>query len=60
MEREIEPTPEEYANGWSAEALTRYVAERKQRQAEAAGVVLDPNTKHFPAQADGAYDPFKW
>lgn len=60
MEREIEPTPEERQNGWSADALTRYVAERKARQAEAAGVSLYSSVKHYPEVADGRYDPFRW
>lgn len=53
----IEPTPDEAANGWTAEALTRYVADRKRRQAEEA---LNPSVKRNPTQADGRYDPHKW
>ncbi len=48
----IEPTPEEAANGWTAETLTKYVREREQ----AANERLDfnhPSRRRQPPRANG-------
>lgn len=56
MDDLIEPTPEERKNGWTADALTRYVTGRKARQGE---VILD-KPEPYPTRADNRYDPHRW
>lgn len=50
------PTPEEAANGWTAESLTKYVRERNVAQANA--VLFKEKAK--PPVANGRYSPLKW
>ncbi len=50
----IEPTPEEAANGWDVESLSKYVAER--RAAEDARIDPRSRRKGPPACANGS----KW
>ena len=54
----IEPTDEERRNGWDAETLTAYVAERNR----ARDIWMDPHERprHRPALANSKYSPFRW
>lgn len=55
-----EPTPDEKRNGWDAESLDRYVAERKQAQDRIIG--FDPQFREpkRPSVANAKYSPFRW
>lgn len=57
----IEPNADEIRNGWTAEALTTYVAERN----AGAEVKVDPRSLHRrvarrPRAQNTDYDPFRW
>ena len=57
----IEPTEEEARNGWTAEELTRYVAERKAGQS----LNIDPASTQRrlaerPVIANSQYSPHRW
>ncbi len=56
----IEPTEEEAKNGWTAEALTAYVAERSRAQ---DGIIMfDPKYRRRarPRWANSRYSLFRW
>ncbi len=56
----IQPTEEEAANGWTAETLTAYHAERARAQ---AGVINFDETYRAPARqgrANSLYRPLRW
>ena len=55
----IEPTTEEAANGWTAESLTEYVAERRKAGTELALRMFD-RRQHRPRWANSKYSPHKW
>jgi hypothetical protein len=64
MEEVMKPTPEEEANGWTEESLTRYIRERDLANAE---VVLGDlhsrritKNKQQPTKANNSYSPHKW
>jgi hypothetical protein len=57
----IEPTDEEKRNGWTAETLTEYIAERRAGQSLHA----DPNSLQSriarrPAETNHTYNPHRW
>ena len=52
----VEPTEEEVRNGWDAEGLTAYLAEREKAQAVA---ILDRKPPR-PRWANSRYSPFHW
>ena len=53
----VEPTEEEKRNGWTAETLTEYLAERKAGQS----LAMDPNSLHSRMASDcRAYNPHKF
>ena len=57
----VEPTEDERRNGWTAEALTNYLAERTAGQA----LKLDPHSLHNrmdrrPRAANSRYSPLRW
>lgn len=57
----VEPTDAEAANGWTAEALTRYLAERATGQT----LAVDPHSLHRRVAkrsryANNRYNPLKW
>lgn len=57
----IEPTEEEKRNGWTAETLTNYLAERRAGQSLKA----DPNSLHRkagnrPSVQNTTYSPHRW
>lgn len=57
----VEPTDEERRNGWTAESLTAYLAERK----AGAAVNVDQNSLHRrmaarPVVQDHRYNPHRW
>lgn len=57
----VEPTDEERRNGWTAETLTAYLAERRAGQSLAA----DPDSLHRqtarrPGEANHRYNPHRW
>lgn len=57
----VEPTEDEIANGWTAETLTEYLAERAAGQSLAA----DPRSLHRraakrPRWANNKYNPMRW
>ena len=51
----IQPTPEEIANGWDAESLTKYVREREQATADRINP-HDESRRKGPVQAAG----YRW
>jgi len=56
----IEPTEEEAANGWSAQSLTAYYAERAHAQ---FGVINFEEPYRLPARqgrANSQYRPLRW
>lgn len=60
MAERIEPTEDEKKNGWTAETLAKYMAERGSAQ---AGVVYhDPKFRppRRPSVANGKYSPHRW
>lgn len=57
----IEPTDEEKNNGWDAESLAEYRAER----AAAQTIEIDPHSTQRrlsarPAEQNNKYSPFRW
>lgn len=57
----IEPTDEEKRNGWDAETLTEYRAERSAAQT----IAIDPNSVQRglmarPHVQNNKYSPFRW
>ena len=57
----IEPTEDEKRNGWTAETLTQYHAERRAGQA----LDIDPNSlqrslARRPQQQNSKYSPHRW
>ena len=52
----IEPTDEEASNGWTAEALTEYVAEIKKAEFETAF----RKRRFRPKWANSKYHPHRW
>ena len=63
MERQplVEPTAEEARNGWTAESLTRYLAERT----AGAALGVDPHSLHRkmarrPRSQNNGYSPHRW
>lgn len=57
----VEPTDEEKRNGWTAEALTKYLAERR----AGAAVATDPHSLHRrlsrrPREQNHTYSPLRW
>jgi hypothetical protein len=56
----VQPTPEEVRNGWTAEALTAYVAERTAGQAMTIDVAsLFRRLQDRSREANHRYDPHK-
>lgn len=53
----VEPTPDEARNGWDAETLRAYLAQRLPEQLEAASFTR-PRGK--PKRANSAYRPKRW
>lgn len=56
----VEPTEDEARNGWTAEALTQYLAERTTGQS----IMCDPHSLQSraakrPRFANNCYDPFR-
>lgn len=57
----IEPTAEEAANGWTAEALTAYIAERAAGQSLAADPgSLQRRAGARPRWANNGYNPMRF
>ena len=56
MRELIEPTDEEAANGWTAEALTAYLADRERAQADVI-LVRKPKRKRH---ANSKYSVLRW
>lgn len=57
----IEPTKDEKRNGWTAETLTMYLAERTAGQS----LAIDPHSLHRrmarrPRVQNDRYNPLKW
>ncbi len=57
----VQPTPDEAANGWTAETLTEYLAECVAGQT----LAIDPHSLHSraarrPRWANSAYSPMRW
>ena len=52
----MQPTPDEVRNGWDAETLTAYLAEREKAQFENQFNRPKPR----PDTADSDYDPHAW
>ncbi len=57
----VEPTDDEAANGWTAEALTEYLAERTAGQS----IMIDPRSLHSRVAkrsryANNKYNPLRW
>ncbi len=57
----VEPTDEERRNGWTAETLTQYIADR----AAAAELKTDPHSLHRrlarrPTRQNHKYSPHRW
>lgn len=55
----VEPSEDEKRNGWTAETLTAYLAERK----AATSMALEPNSairRSPPQRANGKYNPHYW
>ena len=52
----VEPTEDEARNGWEAEGLTAYLAERERAQAVA---ILDRKPAR-PRWANSRYSPLRW
>jgi hypothetical protein len=57
----VEPTDDERRNGWTAETLAAYQAERN----AGAAVKIDPASMHRrlmtrPNEQNTRYDPFRW
>lgn len=62
----IEPTDDEKRNGWTAESLARYQAERLEAQSAVIRNDVDPRTgrsargRGMPSAANSRYSPFRW
>jgi len=57
----VQPTEDEAANGWTAETLTEYLAERAAGQS----LMIDPRSLHSraakrPKWANNRYNPMRW
>jgi len=57
----VEPTDDEKRNGWTAETLTAYLAERKTAQS----LNIDKDSLHsrlarMPARQNNRYSPLRW
>lgn len=56
--RLVEPTRLEKRNGWTAEALTAYLAERAVSQLNVADIHSRPQKR--PSEANHHYRPHRW
>lgn len=57
----VEPTEDEKRNGWSAESLTAYLAERLAGQSLAIDVhSLQRRNARKPMEANHKYRPLRW
>lgn len=57
----VEPTDEEKRNGWTAETLTAYLAERKAGQDLSIDVdSLQRKLARRPTQQNHRYNPLRW
>jgi len=57
----IEPSEEERKNGWTAETLTQYLAERHAAQEMAVDVnSLHRRTARRPDEQQHRYNPLRW
>ncbi len=56
----VEPTEEEARNGWTAESLTAYLAERA--AAQSGAIAFDPKYRRRPRPrwANHRYNPLHW
>jgi hypothetical protein len=56
----VEPTPDEIRNGWDADSLSRYLADRE----AGAQVSIDPRSVHRSAarrpERQVSYSPLRW
>ena len=55
-----EPTPDETRNGWTAETLTRYIADAEKSQSAVIGFDPKARPKAKPRVANSKYSPFRW
>ncbi len=55
----VEPTADEARNGWTAETLTEYLAERAQEDAKLAFRMFDRKPRRS-RWANSKYSPFRW